>query len=1221
MKIKATNAICFFFFLLNCSKLENDLKNLIPTDNSPAAPKVIASFPAPGQTGVAKDQKIIITFNKEVDKQSCIAAFSMQPSTTGLFEFNGPIMTFTPSRQFSGAITYIATLTNRCEDSNGRDLEEPYNIDFSVSTDATQPKVISIKTRKNSQGCSITSPYFEIVNFNSNTYNNSDVCANSPIIINFSKSMDRGSVESNFLTVPQLTGAFVWRNNNSELEFLPSEILSSGLTYILTISNQATDSTDSPLPKSYSASFTVGSEIQKPVVLMQDGYVRNALGCNPGTLASSLYPNGIRNAIGICSGILIGNQNTPIFIDFSESLDLSTADSLVTISPNINGVKTWSASPNASCGSTGTCGTSSRFTFTPVESWQHSVTYTVSFSGNIKDLAGNRLGENYIFSFTVGSDFQIPRVIMQDGFLNLGFGCSPGTLASAFDPVNGLRNQSGFCSSITTGYTNSALYIHFSEDMDRTSAENGLNISPAISGVKTWSTSGLAQCGSTGNCGTSSLLTFTPSTDWQNTTYSVTLGNSIIDLDGNPLGSSYSFIFTVGTDLISPKLDFATGPVLGDFAPACGGFGLSLLPSHTTNVCSTFNGSKIRVRFTEAMDQNKTTNSFSISPSVNGIISWPVTNELLFTPSQSMSLFTQYRISINSSASDIAGNRLASDFLWYFTTGDGTGSDNFPPAITNLSSDTQVGPGGCNAGMDDSLLGSFVNNVCTDNNGTGSGAAFQVTFSKNMEQNLTAQAFSISPSVSGYIVWISPTIMRFITTQSLNPSSQYVVSIGTGAVSSSGQNIETSFVRYFNTSNIGGNLALNTLNLFANTLANCQSGSGILTDILSSITNNACPGNPTVNPILLTFSQTFVQSTLINGFNISPTVSGYFSFPSANQAQFNPDNSLQFGKRYTITIPSSVTNSAGRGLQNTIFATFVVGSLDSNSPSISGADFEISTDGDGCGALPNDLVNQPNGAVVNSVCTGRQIIIHFSEAMDTNSVLNAISISPFINATYSFTGNDLYIRPLTSFSGNVNYVITISSNAKDIAGNAMSSSFTIGFNTENTSPKVVAIGVASQSNCSNFTSNSYGGNPVGGNWTMAQCYWSDGLQVLSPAAYSLFPGGLTCPSNSTTDDIRIIFNQAMDPVATINAISMSFISNSGGGISLITKNSWVWSDSFHVVTIQFTDSTSGCNQDLSRVVNITDPSYPFYLVQVDQTAKSANGVTIASPFNFILEGN
>lgn len=1224
MEIEKTIQISFlaliFSIFSQCSEYENRFKNLFPTDNSPAQPKVIASLPSPGQRNVPKNQKIIITFNKEVDSQTCISAFSMQPNTTGLFEFTGPVMTFTPSREFSGAITYVANLTNRCEDKNGRDLESNYFIDFSVNTDVTQPRVISIQSKKNSSGCLASDNFVDLVNFETGVYANSDVCSNSSLKVFFSKPMDRGSVEANFLVVPQNSGAFLWRDNNTNVEFIPNESFSPGITYVLTVSNQAQDSSENPIARSYTASFTVGAEVQKPQIARVDGYIRNSSGCNPGSLASTLFEGGLRNAQGVCSSIVQGNQNSPIFIDFTESIDLTTADSMITITPTINGVKTWSTSNHPLCGTTGACGSSSRLTFTPIEPWQHSITYTLSIASNARDLIGNRVGENFSYNFTIGNDFQIPRVSSQDGSFDNGGGCSPGILASLIDATNGIRNRTGVCSGLISGASNTPLFIHFTEDMNQTSVENGFSISPAINGTRSWSTSTNSQCGSTGPCGTSSLLTFTPSVDWQNATYFVNLNGSILDTGGNTLGTNYTFSFTVGTDLTPPKLDFATGPILGDISPMCGGLGNTLLPNFSTNVCHLSTGNRLRVRFTESMDQGKTTGAFSLSPNVNGIISWPNPNELLFTPSQNFSLFSQYRLSINTNASDISGNKLASDFVSFFTTGDGGGGSNFPPSVLNINSDTQTGAGGCDASIGDSLLTSFVNNVCTDNNGSGAGAVFEFVFSKNMDQNSTAQAFSISPSVSGFISWTSATTMRFVTTQSLTPSNQYTITINTGARDTGGTSIESNFIRFFNTSTTGGFLALNSISLFTGGISVCQSGSGILTNTISSVVNSACTGNPITNPILFTFSQPLNQSTVNNGISFSPSISGFFSFPASNQAQFNPDTGLQFGRRYSITVSPSVQNSSGRGLQNSSNSSFVVGALDTTAPTVIGVDFEQSDDGDGCVGTPNDLVNQNNGASVTNICNNRPLLIHFSEPMDSSSITNSISISPFINLSFSASGNDLTVTPVPSFSSNELYTLTISTNAKDLAGNSLSSSFIIQFRIRDNSPKIVAIGVASQSNCLNFTSNSFLGSTTGGNWTLATCFWSEGMQVLSPTSYRISPGGVSaCPANSNTDDIRIIFNQSMNPVNTVNAVSMSYVSRVGGS-SVISKNSWTWSDNFHVLTIQFTDATA-CGNDLTRVASISDPGFPFYLIQIDQTARSATGLPLSTAFSFLLEGD
>lgn len=1209
LQLNLFSILCFSLFLISCSEYENKFKNWIPSDNNPASPKVMYSIPAPGTTGIPKDQKIIIVFSKPIDEQSCIGAFSVQPSTLGLFEINGSILTFTASQPWQGGITYLANLTNRCEDEEGRDLAKPYAIDFSVSTNVTPPKVLAVRGRKNATGCATTSPIVDFVNFQSNFYSNTDVCVNSPIVVTFSKPMDRGSVESNFLTAPQLIGAFVWSNNNTVLEFRPKDALTTGVTYVLTIAKTAQDSSEIMLGTNMTASFTVGTETVKPFVTLQDGYVKDAGGCSPGTLASTLYPGGLLNVSGLCSSVVPGYQNSPISIDFSEDMNLSTTDAAVTISPSISGIKSWVTSANPSCGSTGPCGATSRLVFTPVVPWQHSVTYTVTISGASTDLAGNTIGTNYSFSFTVGSDFNIPRIVLQDAYINSGGGCVPGTLASALDPTNGIRDKTGACSGLTTGALNTPIFIHFSESVIQSSVENNITISPNILGTKSWLTSTNPSCGTTGICGNSSLFVFTPIQDWQNTTYTVTVPSSTMDLDGNTLGSPYSFSFTFGIDLLPPKLDFTTGPVLGDLAPTCGFLGSTLISNLTTDVCNLASGLKLRVRFNEPMNQAATTNAFSLSPAVNGVISWPTPTELLFTPSQDLTLFTQYKLTIGSSAKDIAGNTLGSDFISYFTTGNGSPANNTPPQVLNILSDTSGGPGGCDGGMDDSISPSFVTNVCTDNSGSGQGAAFEIIFSKNMDQNLTSQAFSISPSVSGMISWVSPTTMRFITTQSLNPNTQYIVSIGQNASDSNGIKMQNNYILYFLSSPIGGYPAVNSINVFSGTLAACQAGTGASTNILASTVNNGCIGNPAVNPIVVTFSSPMNLTTMQSGFSISPSVQGQFTFPSANQMVFTPDVALQYGKRYNITLSTSITDSSGKGLKNQVFGTFVVGALDSSQPSVTGVDFEQSGDGDDCGVTPNDAINMQTGTVTTTVCAGTPIIIHFSEAMDTSSVQNAFNISPSITGAITFSGNDMIITPSLPLTSLQSYTLSISTSAKDLAGNSLQSSFSLVFKAEDNSPQVKAIGVASQANCASFVQTS-------------GCWWESGSSIQQASNYSFIPGLQACPSDSVTDNIVLVFNQSMDPVATVSAITISAVSQiSVPAYSSIRKGQWLWSDSNRTLTISITDVSNACGFDMLFNTGISVSNYPLYLIQIDQSATNSSGLRLAAPFNFFFESN
>ncbi len=1227
-KLKKSFAYLLLLFpivFFSCSNVENKFKNWIPSDNNPSAPKVIHALPSANQTGVAKDSPVTFTFNKEVDQKTCTTAFSIQPPMTGLYEFNGFVMKFKPSTKLRGGITYIANLSKQCEDKEGRDLEKPYSMSFTVSTDTTQPDLVSIQARKNSSGCNPNSPLVEIVNFPNSYYSTTDICKNTTLVLNFSKSMNRSSVEGNFVISPQVIGSYVWSNNNQTMQFNAKDIYQNGVTYVGSVGNQALDSSENRIDNTVTFSFTIGNESVRPVITMQDGYLKGGTTCNPGVLASSLYGLGLKNQTGLCSSIVTGYQNSPIFIHFSEDMDISTADSAFTISPSINGIKAWGLSSNSLCGSTGPCTGNNLLTFTPTTSWQNAVTYTVSLLGSASDVAGNALGDQYSFSFTVGSDFQIPQVIRPDGYLMPGCNPGPGTLASVLDPVFGLRDKTGFCSSIVPGSSNSPVIIDFTEDMDISSTESAFSISPSIIGVKSWLASPLPQCGTTGPCtGGTSQLTFTPSQPWSISTYSVNIGSSAKDLDGNSFGG-YSFSFTVGTDFMPPEMDYTLGgPLFGDKATApCTAAAITSINNLDIDICNTAAGSNFRIRFSEAMDQSQTMNAFSISPSVNGSFSWPFTNELLFTPSQNLELNKQYRITISASAKDLAGNGLVSDFTRYFTTGNGSGFvDNTPPSVVDLFSDLTGGAGGCDGGINDSLAASFLTNVCTDNAGTGQGANFQVQFSENMNQSVTAQTFSISPSVSGVLSWTAGNILVFSATQALDPNKQYTITIGQNAEDLAGNKLQAPYLIYFETSAVGGNPSVTTITVPAGTVTNCSGGLGVATDILSSTVNNACQGNPANSPIIFNFSEGMNQSRTQAAISLSPSVTGVYSWTSATQLQFTPDSALSYGQRYNISVSTAAEDLQGQRIGNQLTGSFVVGALDTTSPNLScpgcGVNFEINGDGDSCGAVPNDVLNQQNGSSsTTNVCTGGDSIqITFSEAMNQLATSNAISFSPSVNVTYTWAGNIVTIRPLTALASNKAYTLSVSTSAKDLAGNSLPSSFSVGFTTENISPKVYAVGLGSQAACLNYTGVPSTGNVLGGNWLSANCLWDNTLSILPASSYKFLAGNQACINDAQTDNIRIIFDKPMDIVSAAAAVNLRRISPP---VTSVTKASWIWSDSNHVLTMSFAESPL-C-MDLVRNAG-DDPfaNYPFYILEIDQTAKDANGNTLSSPFNFYMEG-
>jgi len=82
----------------------------------------------------------------------------------------------------------------------------------------------------------------------------------------------------------------------------------------------------------------------------------------------------------------------------------------------------------------------------------------------------------------------------------------------------------------------------------------------------------------------------------------------------------------------------------------------------------------ISVTFSEAMNTTSAEDAFSITPAVAGLFSW-AGDAMTFTPDADLVYDTTYNVTIGTGAEDLAGNNLAEEFSWNFTTGSATATD------------------------------------------------------------------------------------------------------------------------------------------------------------------------------------------------------------------------------------------------------------------------------------------------------------------------------------------------------------------------------------------------------------------------------------------------------------------------------------------------------------------------------------------------------------------
>ncbi|WP_170234052.1 Ig-like domain-containing protein [Segetibacter aerophilus] len=257
-------------------------------------------------------------------------------------------------------------------------------------------------------------------------------------------------------------------------------------------------------------------------------------------------------------------------------------------------------------------------TFSPTSNLTPATTYTGTITAGVEDVAGNAMISNYVWSFTTGSgpDIIAPTV-------------------TATDPIN----------AATGVALNKNISATFSEAMDSLSATSAFSLTNTTGG-------GTAVNGAVTYTGTTAV--FSPLGNLlPNTTYTATITTIAKDIAGNSLVGSYVWSFTTGilADVIAPTV-------------------ISTVPANAATGVA-FN-TKVSATFSEAMDPstlNATT--FTVqqgTTAITGFVTY-VGTTATFSPSANLLPNSVYTGTITTGAKDLAGNSLATNYTWSFTTG------------------------------------------------------------------------------------------------------------------------------------------------------------------------------------------------------------------------------------------------------------------------------------------------------------------------------------------------------------------------------------------------------------------------------------------------------------------------------------------------------------------------------------------------------------------------
>jgi hypothetical protein len=273
-------------------------------------------------------------------------------------------------------------------------------------------------------------------------------------------------------------------------------------------------------------------------------------------------------------------------------------------------------------------------TFTPAAEFAANTLYTATIGTGAKDLAGTPLAGNYAWTFLTLPAPTTPSVIST----------MPVNLANGV-PVN------------------QALTATFSLAMNAATIDTAtFTVSgpgaTAVTGVVTYVAAG-------------SVATFVPATNLTpSTVYTATITTGAAGLDGTQLAGNYVWTFTTAA---TPVL---THPTVISTIPASLAINVPL-------------NQVISAAFSTAMNP-ATINSASFTltgpgvTNVTGLVAYAaVGHSLEFIPAAPLAANTLYTATITTGVQNLAGNALATNYVWTFTTG--TASAVIPPEIVSTS--------------------------------------------------------------------------------------------------------------------------------------------------------------------------------------------------------------------------------------------------------------------------------------------------------------------------------------------------------------------------------------------------------------------------------------------------------------------------------------------------------------------------------------------------------
>lgn len=824
-----------------------------------------------------------------------------------------------------------------------------------------------------------------------------NVPLSASVTASFSEAMNASTISTSTFTLNQgatgVAGTVTYLASTGAT-FNPTNSLLPNSAYTATIATGAEDLAGNALEDDYVWSFTTGT----------------AIDATPPIVASTVPENGATNV----------SINAAITAEFSEPLDPTT----------VTGTSfSLKQGTTAVAGAVGYSGNTA--SFTPSAALANATVYTATVTTVVSDLSGNALIQARVWTFTTASATDVVRptvVLTVPANAATGIAASASVLATfsepmnastittstftlsqgatpvagvvsyaggvaTFNPTSNLSVNTAFTATITTGATDAAgnaiasAYVwtfttSAAPDVTPPSviatvpASGGINVSTTANITATFSEAMNAPSISASTFRlmqgairydgvvsySGSTLTFNPvSVLAPGALYTATIFTAASDLAGNGLVSNYTWTFTTIPDVVPPDV---TPPTV-----------IVTVPANTATSVAT--SVTLSVGFSErVIPTGLYGTTFTLmqgTTPIAGTVTYSGATAS-FDPTAALALQSEYTATITAGVADLAGNVLAADYVWSFTTV-GVISPDAPTVIAVTPADEAI-------------------DVATVANITA-------TFSEPMDPvTISTSTFTVtdgSGTIPGSVVYSGATA-TFNPSVSLAPSTIYAATITTGATDATGSPLAFDYAWIFLTEAVPEVTGL------------VPTADGLNVPISANVA--ASFSKPMSPPSLTTSSFVLRQGATV--------VAGSVGVVGAT-AIFEPSANLSPNEIYTATITTTATDLSGNPLAHNEVWSFTTGTnIDATAPTVTATD------------PAQGATNVLRGGNIRAFFSDNMDPTTLTTA--TFAVTSGLN-QAVGEVTYSET--IAIFTPSILLAPNTQYTATINASVEDISGNAL----------------------------------------------------------------------------------------------------------------------------------------------------------------------------------------